>query len=89
MLAYAESGHMDSMDMGSMDMGPLQGGHQHSASEHCVFGSACSAGPLSHLALPSNFSPAQLLPAVGFASIVDAVHLVHLPQSRAPPAQLS
>jgi len=80
---------MDSMDMGRMDMGATHAGHQHSASEHCVFGSACSAGPIPHLALPSSFSSARLLPALEFASIAGAVHLVHLPQSRAPPGQLS
>jgi hypothetical protein len=94
MLAQGESRHadstrMDSMDMGAMDMVPVQAGHQHAASDHCVFGSACTAGPIFHLALPSDFSSAQRLPAVGSASIAGAVHLVHLPQSRAPPGQLS
>jgi hypothetical protein len=87
-----DTGSMDmdsTMDMGRMDMGSTHGGHPHSASEHCVFGSACTAGPIPHLALPSNFSPARLLPAPEFASIAGAVHLVHLPQSRAPPVQLS
>jgi len=89
MLAHGESRHAGSMDMDSMDMGPMQGGHQHSAGEHCVFGSACSAGPITHLALPSDFSSDQRLPAIEFASIAGTVHLVHLPQSRAPPGQLS
>ena len=94
MLAQGDSrdtGPMDmgSMDMGRMDMGSTHGGHPHSASEHCVFGSACSAGPIPHLALSGNFSPARLLPALEFASIAGAVDLVHLPQSRAPPGQLS
>jgi hypothetical protein len=94
MLAHGDSRDtgsmdMDSMDMGPMDMGSTHGGHQHSASEHCVFGSACSAGPIPHLASPSNFSSPRLLPALEFASIAGAVHLVHLPQSRAPPGQLS
>jgi hypothetical protein len=85
----ADSMYMDSMDMGSMDMGAMQGGHPHSASEHCVFGSACSAAPTPHVALPSDFSSAQLLPAAESASIAGAVRLVHLPQSRAPPGQPS
>jgi hypothetical protein len=89
MLAQGESRHAGSMDMDAMDMGATQGGHQHSASEHCVFGSACSAGPIPHLALPSDFSSARRLPAIEFASIAGTVHLVHLPQSRAPPGQLS
>jgi hypothetical protein len=86
---FAAAMGMDSMDMGAMDMGPLQGGHHHSPSEHCVFGSACTAGPIPHLALPNEFSSAHLLPAVGLASIAGAIVLVHLPPSRAPPAQLS
>jgi hypothetical protein len=94
MLAHGDSRDADSMDMGpmdmgSMDMGPMQGGHQHSATEHCVFGSACSAGPISHLALPNDFSSGQRLPAAEFTSIAGAIRLVHLPQSRAPPGQLS
>jgi hypothetical protein len=104
LLAQVGSGHadsmgMDSMDMGAMDMGamdmgamakgPLQGGHHHSPTDHCVFGSACTAGPILHLALPTEFSTAHLSPAVGFDSIADAILLVHLPPSRAPPAQLS
>lgn len=100
MLAHVEPPHADSMGMQSMGMDPmpahstshrdpLQGAHHHhgspSQSEHCVFGTACSAGPIPHLPLPSDFSSAQQLRAVAFASIAVAVHLVHLPQSRAPP----
>jgi len=68
-----------------------QGSHHHlpSQSEHCVFGTACSAGPIPHLPLPRDFSSAQQLRAVAFASIALAVRVVHLPQPRAPPARLS
>jgi len=69
-----------------------QGPHHHgspSQSEHCVFGAGCSAGPIPHLPLPGDFSSAQQLIAVVFVSIAGAVHLVHLPQPRAPPGQLS
>jgi hypothetical protein len=70
------------------------GAHHHhsgtpSQSEHCVFGTACSAGPISHLPLLSGISSAQQLRAVAFVSFAAAVHLVHLPQPRAPPGRLS
>ena len=66
---HAGSMGMDSMDMASMgmDQGP---GHHHetsSHSEHCVFGTACGAGPFSHLTLPSDFSSAHQLLAIAFA----------------------
>jgi hypothetical protein len=70
-----------------------QGAHQQhgspSHSEHCVFGTACSAGPIFHLTLPSYLSSAQQLPASAFSSIAVAVRVVHLPQPRAPPGRLS
>jgi hypothetical protein len=87
MLAHVKASHADSMDMASMGMD--QGADYHhgtpSHSEHCVFGTACAAGPLSHLTLPSYFSSAQQLLAIAFASIAIAVRVVHLPQPRAPP----
>jgi hypothetical protein len=65
--------------------------HHHSGSpshsEHCVFGTACSAGPIPHPSLPSDFSSAQQLRAVAFTSIAIPVRVVHLPQSRAPPGR--
>lgn len=96
----ADSMGMDSMEMESMhrgsagvstpDRGLLQGAHPHrsgspSQSEHCVFGTACSAGPIPHLLLPIDILSAQQLGAVAIDSIVAAVRLVHLPQPRAPP----
>ncbi len=85
--------HREPVGDSTPDHGPLQGTHHHhgspSQSEHCVFGTACSAGPIPHLPLPSDFSSALKLRAVAFASIAVAVHLVHLPQSRAPPAELT
>ena len=98
MLTHVEPSHgdsilRDSMDMASMDMGQQQGpAHHHgspSHSEHCVFGSAGSAGPIAHLTLPCDFSSAQQLRAIAFVSIASAVRLVYLPQSRAPPSRLS
>lgn len=72
---------------------PLQGAHTHHGnpwhSEHCVFGSACSAGPTPHLLLPADIASFKQPRTVAFASIAGAVRLVHLPQSRAPPAPLS
>ena len=92
MLAHGEPPHADSMDMGSM---PAHSGAQHhhsgspSHSEHCVFGTACSAGPIPHLPLLSEISSTQQLRAVAFASFAGAVRVVHLPQPRAPPGRLS
>lgn len=89
MLAHGEPSHADSMGMG----GSPQGTHHHrsgspSRSEHCVFGTACSAGPIPYVPPPSDISSAQLL-AVAFVSSTIAVRLVHLPQPRAPPDRLS
>lgn len=98
MLAHVEPSHADSMhrDLEGDSMshrGPQQGPHHHhgspSQSEHCVFGTACSAGPIPYLPPPSDFSCAQQLRAVAFASIAVAVRVVHLPQPRAPPSRLS
>jgi hypothetical protein len=103
--AHAGSMGMDSMGMDSMGVdsmgmdstfhrGLLQGAHHHhsgnpSQSEHCAFGTACSAGPIPHLPLPSDISSSQQLRAVAFVSIALAVRLVLLPQPRAPPGRLS
>jgi hypothetical protein len=103
-LAHVEPSDADSMDMGSMDMDsmpadstshgdPQQGPRQHhgspAQSEHCVFGTACGAGPAPHLPLPGDFSSALKLRALAFASIAVPVRVVHLPQPRAPPNRLS
>jgi hypothetical protein len=81
----------DSMAASQRD--PRQGPHHHGGSpaqsEHCVFGSACSAGPIPHLPPLSDFSSIQQLRAFAIASIAGTVHLVYLPQPRAPPGQLS
>jgi hypothetical protein len=89
--AQAASADPDSMDMGSMDMGsmPAHHGSGHSHSEHCVFGTACSPGPLHHHVLPNAISSIRRPRAIAFASIAVGVRLVHLPQSRAPPGRLS
>ncbi|MGO9850678.1 MAG: hypothetical protein ACLPTM_03580 [Steroidobacteraceae bacterium] len=99
--AHAGSMDMGSMGMGmGMDMdstshrGPLPGAHHHhsgnpSHSEHCVFGTASSAGPISHLPLLSDISCIRQLRAVALVSIAGSVHLVHLPEPRAPPGRLS
>jgi hypothetical protein len=66
--------------------------HHHGSpahSEHCVFGAACSAGPITDLTLPGDFSSARQLRVVAFASIAVAIRVVHLPPPRAPPRQLS
>jgi hypothetical protein len=102
--AHADSVGMESMgmDMPADSMaadphstshgGPQQGPHHHgnpSQSEHCVFGSTCNAGPIPHQPLPIDFSSTQQLLAAALASIAADVHLVHLPQPRAPPLRLS
>jgi hypothetical protein len=93
LLAHVEPSHADSANSMAADSNPQQGPHHHhgspSQSEHCVFGTACSAGPISHLPLPSDFSSPQQLRADAFASIAVAVRVVHLPQPRAPPRRLS
>jgi hypothetical protein len=75
------------MDMGSAAVHHQPGRPSHS--EHCVFGTACSAGPIPHLPLPNDISPARQLRAVDLVSAARTVRLVHLPQPRAPPGRLS
>lgn len=74
-------------------LGTQQAPHHHhgipSQSEHCVFGTACSAGPIAHLSMPGDFSSAQQTRAAAFPSIVVAIRVIHLPQPRAPPSRLS
>jgi len=91
--------HDEPMDMGSMGMSTRDAApadasaHNHarhpSHTEHCVFGTACSAGPVPHLSLLSDISTSQPLRAPAFVSAVGSVRLVHLPQPRAPPGRLS
>jgi hypothetical protein len=53
--------------------------------EHCVFGSACVSGPLSH---HPGTAPIHLLldlPARQPSSAAIVVRLVHLPPTRGPP----
>ncbi|MGO9930986.1 MAG: hypothetical protein ACLPV8_04125 [Steroidobacteraceae bacterium] len=84
-----DSIHRDHVGDSTSHRGPQQGLHYHhgspSQSEHCVFGTASSAGPIPHLPLSSDVSFAQQLRAVAFAAIAIAVHFVHLPPPRAPP----
>ncbi len=71
---------------------PLHAGHHSKGTpqgEHCVFGTACSAGPTPHLPLAGDFSSTITLRAAAFASMAVDVRVVHLPQSRAPPGRLS
>jgi len=88
----------DSMHQGAMadtmsHPGLPQGAHGHtghpSSSDYCVFGAAWSPGPITHFPQPSDFSFPPPLRAVAFVSIADAIRLVYLPQSRAPPGRLS
>jgi hypothetical protein len=103
LITHGDPPHAGSMDMDSMDMGsmspdstshraPLQGAHHSgspSHSEHCVFGTACSAGPTPHVPLPRDSSSAHPPRAAAFVAAAVAVRLVHLPQPRAPPGRLS
>jgi hypothetical protein len=79
---------------GSMRMDFMGGAHHHhpgspAHGEHCVFGTACSAGPIPHLPLLSGISPARQPHALALVSFAGAVRFVHLPQARAPPGRLS
>jgi hypothetical protein len=103
LLAQSEPTHAHSADLDSMPghsmagegwHGAMGGVHHHHPgtaphNEHCVFGSACSAGPVSQPPLANDCSIAHRLERVEFASIAQPVRLVHLPQPRAPPARLS
>jgi hypothetical protein len=91
MLAHGEPSAADSMGMHRMPMQSMGSHHSGSPSpgEHCVFGTACSAGPIPHLPLLSELSSARQLRAVAFVSFAAAIRLVHLPQPRAPPGRLS
>jgi hypothetical protein len=99
MLARGEPSHVHSMSMDAMDMDSTDTdsgstpAHQHSGksshSEHCVFGTACSAGPIPHPLLPSSIPNLQQLLAVDFVSAAGDIRVVHLPQPRAPPGRLS
>jgi hypothetical protein len=93
-----ESMSMDSMPADSMAPIslsrnlPLQAGHHSKGTpqgEHCVFGTACCAGPTPHLPRAGDFASTITRHAVAFASMAVDVRVVHLPQSRAPPGQLS
>jgi len=90
MFAHVEPSDADSMSMPSMSM---PASHHHSGSpsqgEHCVFGTACGAGPAPHLKLPNDLPDAPKLGEFALASIPLPVRVVHLPQPRAPPSQLS
>jgi hypothetical protein len=92
MLAHV-SPAANSMGTESMGMDHVGTGTHHpgspSPSDHCVFGTACSAGPIPHVPIPSDLYSGQRLRAVAFSSIAAAVRLVHLPQARAPPSRLS
>jgi hypothetical protein len=94
-----ESMPADSMDPDSIHSSaghssnvPLQAGRHSGGApqgEHCMFGTACSAGPTPCLPLPGNFSPAITLHALALASMAADFPVVHLPQARAPPDRLS
>jgi hypothetical protein len=92
MLAHGAPADAHSLGTHAMGMDSMGVRHHHSGSpsnsDHCLFGAACSAGPLPHLTLPSDIS-SQPLRAIAFVSIAGAVLLVHLPQPRAPPGRLS
>jgi hypothetical protein len=66
------------------------GHHHHSGNhwhiEHCVFGSGCTSGPVSHLPSLVSISLVRYVPPALFVSAAIAVQLVHLPQARGPPA---
>lgn len=63
--------------------------HHHSGghwqTEHCVFGSACAAGPAPHLPSLSYISFARYVPVSRYILTVAVVQVVYLPQPRGPP----
>jgi hypothetical protein len=72
----------------------MGGAHHHhpgspAHSDHCVFGTACSAGPIPHLPQANDVLLVRQLRAVELVSAERDVRLVHLPQPRAPPGRLS
>lgn len=96
--SMAESASPDAMLPGPVaettpERGPPHGAHHHSGgsshSEHCVFGTTCSAALIPYLSLPIDTLLAQRRRPVGFVSIASAARRVPLPQPRAPPDQLS
>ena len=94
MLAHGDPPQADSMGLASTPADSVPVAHHHhsgssSHSEHCVFGTACSTGPIPHLPLLGDNLSAQQLGAVEYVSIAGAVRLVHLPQSRAPPGRMT
>jgi hypothetical protein len=60
------------------------GSHWHT--EHCVFASACAAGPIPHLPSLSYISLVQYTPVAACISTAVAVQVVYLPQPRGPPS---
>jgi hypothetical protein len=68
----------------------VHSGHHHgetpSDTEHCVFGSACFAGPVPHLPPLTGILPAPRVPRTPFISTAILVQLFHLPYARGPPA---
>ncbi len=88
----SDSIHASTGDNSFSRNGPSRAAHHSggtSQGEHCVFGTACSAGPTPHLPLPGDFSSAITLHAVALASMAANFRVVHLPQPRAPPGRLS
>lgn len=60
-------------------------GGAHWGAEHCVFGSACAGGPLSHHPLLTHAASAMFVFAAPRVAAAIPVRLVHLPQVRGPP----
>jgi len=60
-------------------------GAGHSATEHCVFGTASVSGPPSHSSPLTGLSASLLAPTTPSAGRAIVVRLVYLPQPRGPP----
>jgi hypothetical protein len=64
--------------------------HHHGSSpshtDHCVFGSAGSGGPITSVSPLVALAPSRDTLAVDALSVTLVVRLVHLPQPRGPPA---
>jgi hypothetical protein len=68
--------------------GPHHHGGAPAHPDRCVFGSSGPGGPHSSLSPLADTSVAGQAPVVDVLSVALAVHLVHLPQPRAPPDRL-
>lgn len=83
-MGHAE--HVADAERGGQAAHHEHGGHDHSRADHCVFGTACSGGPLSQHPALLALASTEPEPATRNDSAFIIVRLVHLPEPRGPPA---